>query len=305
MSNKRILKAYERFDYNGNVVPGSIVLRSKMPKNGRWKKIQEYLCCNDLITNTVNFTFRIDTFGEYSIFGLIDNCTNDVTGIIDWNDGSVEPFTHIACDGERDFFHEYAPGTYTVRVKIDNPIGLGSVELDNGQISITSVSGLSNLQGILQVDIDSSNLGDVVRNNIKQLDLSGFSSLETLNASYNQDLWLIKGLSNHTNLNNLRFSHTSVSTVDLSYFSQLLFLDLSYTNLKNVNISNCPTLIFVKLDGCSIVESDINNILITLDTNGEVNGICELQEGTNAAPTGAGIVAKNNLIAKGWTVITN
>jgi hypothetical protein len=31
----------------------------------------------------------------------------------------------------------------------------------------------------------------------------------------------------------------------------------------------------------------------------------DLSGGTSAAPTGAGITAKNNLIAKGWTVATN
>jgi hypothetical protein len=34
-------------------------------------------------------------------------------------------------------------------------------------------------------------------------------------------------------------------------------------------------------------------------------GAVYLDLGTSAAPTGAGITAKNNLIAKGWTVATN
>ena len=49
---KRILKAYERFDYNGKVVPGSLVLRDRIPKNGKWKEVQTYLCCNHVITTT-------------------------------------------------------------------------------------------------------------------------------------------------------------------------------------------------------------------------------------------------------------
>jgi hypothetical protein len=43
---KRILKAYERYDYNGKVVPGSLVLRDRIPKNGRWKELVGYECCN-------------------------------------------------------------------------------------------------------------------------------------------------------------------------------------------------------------------------------------------------------------------
>ncbi len=52
---KRILKAYERYDYNGRVVPGSLVLRSKKPKNGKWKEVQAYRCCNETGGICTNF----------------------------------------------------------------------------------------------------------------------------------------------------------------------------------------------------------------------------------------------------------
>ena len=54
------------------------------------------------------------------------------------------------------------------------------------------------------------------------------------------------------------------------------------------------------------LETDsVNGALISLDANGILNGTVNLSGGTNAAPTGQGIAAKNHLIAKGWTVITN
>jgi hypothetical protein len=49
----------------------------------------------------------------------------------------------------------------------------------------------------------------------------------------------------------------------------------------------------------------VNAILVALDANGLSGGVVYLDLGTNAAPTGGGITAKNNLIAKGWTVATN
>ena len=52
-------------------------------------------------------------------------------------------------------------------------------------------------------------------------------------------------------------------------------------------------------------ELSTNGILIWLDDNDEEGGTVNLSGGTNAPPTGAGLVAKNSLIAKGWTVITN
>ena len=47
-SNKRLLKAYARFDGSGRVVPSSTIFRKSMPKVGKWKEVQEYLCCNPL-----------------------------------------------------------------------------------------------------------------------------------------------------------------------------------------------------------------------------------------------------------------
>lgn len=46
---KRILKAYERYDYDGRVVPGSLVLRDRKPKNGNWKELTGYECCNPVV----------------------------------------------------------------------------------------------------------------------------------------------------------------------------------------------------------------------------------------------------------------
>ena len=48
MSNKRILKAYERYDGSGKVVAGSLVLRDRIPKNGRWVEVEAYECCNPI-----------------------------------------------------------------------------------------------------------------------------------------------------------------------------------------------------------------------------------------------------------------
>lgn len=50
--NKRDLKAYVRFDGSGRVVPGSLILRRKEPKVGKWMEIQAYECCNPTTTST-------------------------------------------------------------------------------------------------------------------------------------------------------------------------------------------------------------------------------------------------------------
>jgi hypothetical protein len=53
MANSRNdLKAYVRFDGSGRIVPGSLILRRKMPKVGKWKEIAAYECCNPTTTST-------------------------------------------------------------------------------------------------------------------------------------------------------------------------------------------------------------------------------------------------------------
>lgn len=49
---KRDLKGYVRFDGSGRVVAGSLVLRRKMPKVGKWKEITTYKCCEATTTTT-------------------------------------------------------------------------------------------------------------------------------------------------------------------------------------------------------------------------------------------------------------
>lgn len=51
-SNRRELKAYVRIDGSGRVVAGSLVLRRKMPKVGKWREIAAHECCNPTTTTT-------------------------------------------------------------------------------------------------------------------------------------------------------------------------------------------------------------------------------------------------------------
>lgn len=60
-SNKRILKAYVRYDGTGRVVPGSLILSRIKPKVGRWTETTAYECCNSTTTTT---TWSRDEEGE-------------------------------------------------------------------------------------------------------------------------------------------------------------------------------------------------------------------------------------------------
>ena len=55
-------------------------------------------------------------------------------------------------------------------------------------------------------------------------------------------------------------------------------------------------------NNCALNETSVNNILISIDTAGTTNGTLDIIGGTSSAPTGAGLIAKANLEAKGWTI---
>ena len=50
--DSRPLKAYVRFDGSGRIVAGSLILRRKKPKVGKWVEIPAYECCNPTTTTT-------------------------------------------------------------------------------------------------------------------------------------------------------------------------------------------------------------------------------------------------------------
>ena len=52
MSNRKDLRAYVRLDGSGRVVGGSLILRKKMPKVGRWIEVTTYECCDTTTTTT-------------------------------------------------------------------------------------------------------------------------------------------------------------------------------------------------------------------------------------------------------------
>jgi len=63
-NNKRDLKAFVRYDGSGRVVAGSLILRRKKPKVGKWTEVQGYECCNDV---TLTFTVPSATITDVTL----------------------------------------------------------------------------------------------------------------------------------------------------------------------------------------------------------------------------------------------
>ena len=123
MSNKRILKAYERFDYNGKVVPGSLVLRDRIPKNGKWKEVETYQCCN-VDPNCIYFTIEA-TEGDLDFWfrvSTIDDEGPDITGAVTWGDGVVDTFIFTPDNGGDFLNHTFLnPGSYSGTLCVSDP----------------------------------------------------------------------------------------------------------------------------------------------------------------------------------------
>jgi hypothetical protein len=112
MANQRDLKAFVRYDGSGRVVAGSLVLRKKKPKVGRWEEILTYECCNDApITSTTTTTQNITQWSASVWEGYVNACTN-------------------------------SPGSTNTVYTADNTIGIGTTLWENSQLTIPYSPGI-------------------------------------------------------------------------------------------------------------------------------------------------------------------
>lgn len=144
---------------------------------------------------------------------------------------------------------------------------------------------------------------------------SGLTKLEYID-TYNCNITVPLNYTPFTELKTVVGGNTALPSVNLSTCTKLEWINI--TNSPSVTTLNLPSTLtnttIVRASGCGLTSSAVNDLLTKLDANGKsnptpsptsTNYIVELSGGTNAAPTGAGITAKNNLIAKGWSVTTN
>jgi hypothetical protein len=97
-----------------------------------------------------------------------------------------------------------------------------------------------------------------------------------------------------------------ITNIDLSPCPQLQGLCLqSDGGLTSLDISPCPQLSQLVASGNALTASAVNNIFATLVKNEQTNGLLDLSQGTNAAPSGQGVTDENTLVSRGWDVATN
>jgi len=134
MSNKRINKAYVRYDGTGRVIPGSLILNRFKPAVGNWSEIPAYECCNPapvVLTDTLPGEFPL-TYVSIRIF--CDESAAD-TG---YTNGTVadmdELITLLNTDENVNGFGTYSAVNETT-VQLSVPLSVKNILCPNGTLS--------------------------------------------------------------------------------------------------------------------------------------------------------------------------
>ena len=171
--------------------------------------------------------------------------------------------------------------------------------------SLTTVD-LSGMNSLISADLNDCDIPDTNNPSLTSVNLTGCTALESLRLD---DSNFSAGIPNLTGLTSLQYfdmDQCGISgAVDLSELSSTLYgFDLSGNNITSIQLPEA-NLTDVILSNNALTETAVNNVLQWLDGSGVESGYVELSQGTNAPPTGNGLVAKQNLLNKGWTVYVN
>ena len=194
------------------------------------------------------------------------------------------------------FSHTYAAGTYFMKVVAD-PFTV----LDIAQGPVTSIPFISAPAGVKILDI----AGD------------GLTALPTFPAAMRTTLEQLQAYSNAfttADLSSLAALHVAILQVCTSLVSVDLTSMVHATSI--VEMSSCTSLTTVAMPpaaqitsagfgDCALNVGSVNAILASLVAGAATGGTLDLPGGTNAAPTGQGILDVATLISRGWSVTTN
>jgi hypothetical protein len=167
--------------------------------------------------------------------------------------------------------------------------------------NISSLSALNSLEYVRAYTLSLS--GDISN-------LSGMTSMIQLLMYNNSLTGNISNLSGMTSLTILQLQFNSSLSGDVSSLAGLTSLTILYLHSTSVTYTtttlpsawdNCN----FRFDNCGWTTNIVNAWLIDMDTASTASTKSMDISGTNQAPSGPGITAKNSLIAKGWTVTTS
>lgn len=130
------------------------------------------------------------------------------------------------------------------------------------------------------------------------------SDIVTINTEIDLNISRID-ITSAPSLVSLATTGSSLSMIDVSNNINIDTLFISSGNLNDIELPSAP-ISSLNLSNNLLSTETINRILIQIDEYGLTGGRITLSQQTpSAPPTGAGITAASNLVAKGWTVTTD
>jgi hypothetical protein len=179
--DKRLLKAFVRTDGSGRIIAGSLILRQKMPKIGKWREIQAYQCCDPdftggifigpgspFTTSTTSTTGVVcNTLGLASTFAIIGSSTITNVGATTIT-GDLGLFPGASVTG-------FPPGVVVGVQQIAN--AAASLAKSAAQSAFTCLSGLSNT-GSVGADIGGTTVTPGVYSVPSSLGITGTVNLD-------------------------------------------------------------------------------------------------------------------------------
>lgn len=197
--------------------------------------------------------------------------------------------------------------TITSITGLQNLTNLQNFYADWNSLTTIDLSGMTSLVNVDVSDNNATNEGE--DNSLTSINLTGCVNIETL---YLDDsdfstggINSVLGLSDLALCEVIDLDQCGLSgTVDLSTFPNLQSVDVN----GNIGISNLilsdafAPINYLNANDNALTLSSVNDILVKLDEGGAVSGEVNMQDGTNASPSGLGVDAAVNLDGKGWII---
>lgn len=211
------------------------------------------------------------------------------TGIPHYSAGSFTPasrvYTNLAGSaGAQDYVLYLAVGTETVLLNRAGAFALNFVvTTTTGYFAVQGEAGEITIHPDGSVLMDFANTFCTVWPCLSATDAFNHGSILTLAAASQQ------GIS---------------AGLDISLLTNLTEITASDCEINDFTVTSASTdLLQISLYNNQLDASAVNALLVAMDSAGASGGSISITG--NAAPSGAGITAKNNLIGKGWLVDTD
>lgn len=198
------------------------------------------------------------------------------------------------------------PRTSASDTALNNLVGKGwSIAVNEALYKLFTNSNLSTTMTYIYDGVTYTNTSvDDFRNMVDDgIKVDKVSRMEFSTGVYDY----IDNIQTYKNVTRLSINDTVISNLNIRAMCGLTELYCQNNpNLLSVNLSvYYKNLTYVNFYNCALDGESVDDILVSCDNNGKLNGYVRLDGIGNAGPGATGLTAITNLEAKGWEVIYN